>query len=114
MDHRGADHLSIQNNGKGAADVVARVIAKCARTCGIKAEIHRRTVILIKAGLRVHQFLARDNGGRNKRVVDTFVVQRRQHLIPGTCGDIGIATASNDRLERQLRCGSDDLFQLGR
>ena len=114
LDHRGADHLSIQNDGKGAADIVARVIAKCARTRWVKAEVYRRTVVLIKAGLRIHQFLARNNGGRNKRVIDTFVIQRRQHLVSGTCGDIGVPTASNDRLECQLRCCADNLFQLGR
>ena len=110
LDHRGANHLSIQNDGKGAANIVARVIPKRTCACGVKSEVHRRTVVLIKAGLGIHQFLARNNGGRDKRVIDTFVIQRRQHLVPCTCGDIGVATASNDGLECQLRCGSDDLF----
>ena len=66
-DHRRRDHLVVEHDGEGPADVLLRHVAELARARGRQAEVDDRLVgLLVEGGLGVDQVLA----GHQRHVVD--------------------------------------------
>ena len=114
LNNWGGNHLVIQHNRKGAADVFSGVVAKFTSARRVKPEGHRRAVVLIKAWLRIHQLFAGDNGGCFHGVEHALFVKGWQDFVAHTGWCVRIRGAAHNRIERQLCGGADDFFQLRR
>mmetsp|Transcript_22933 Transcript_22933/g.38564 ORF Transcript_22933/g.38564 Transcript_22933/m.38564 type:complete len:781 (+) Transcript_22933:3585-5927(+) len=112
LDHRGADHLVIQYNGKGGSDIIRCIIAKGPRPTGVKAERDGGRPVLVKAGLRIDKILARHHRRAFDHVKQARFVQRRHDLVAHTRRLRPIRRAADNGVKGQLGCGPDDLFQL--
>jgi hypothetical protein len=118
-DHRRADHLVVEDDGEGLADILAGRVAKPSRAGSIELEADDRLVVL-EGGLRVGQHVAADHdplphhiGALAAAVSPLFL--RREDLVPGRQppaprlldGDAGI-----DQLERQLGGAAQERLDL--
>ena len=61
LDHRGRDHLVVQNDREGLADIGRRIGAEALGALRVEPEIDRRLAVLVERGPRVGQFLAGDD-----------------------------------------------------
>ena len=113
MDHGGADNFVVQNDGKGAADVFCRIIAKATCAGGIEPEVDRRAAVLVERRLRIDQIFARHDCRRFDHIEYALFVQRRHQLFARTRRSVFVRCAGDDGVERQLGRGAQQRLQLG-
>ena len=112
LDHRGRDHLVIQHDCEGRADILGGVIAELACARGIEAEIHRWTAVLVESRLGVGEFFAGHDGRAFEPVEHALVVEGRQNdftpVIPHLIG----RGLSDNGVEGKLRRGADQCLEF--
>jgi hypothetical protein len=86
-DHRRADHLVVEHDGEGLADILAGGVAEAARAGGVELEADHRLVVL-EGGLRVGQHVPADHDALAHDIsalaaTIALLVLRRQDLVAG-------------------------------
>ena len=114
-DHRGRDHLVVQDDRKGLTDIGRRIGAELARAGRVEGKINGGLAVRIRSRHRIGQFLAGDDGAFLQRVIDAFLIGRGQDDLAHARPRLRIGAGGDDRIEGQLGRGADQRLEfLGR